>query len=120
MKRRFVALAIAFLFALSGALPLAASIAAAASACCKSGHSCCRRHAPEQSTTPAWTAAKECPSGCGLGPGVFSGTSLFAPHAAVAIEPVAAIQEQLRVAESRTAAVVFSSSLYQRPPPRSF
>jgi hypothetical protein len=120
MKRRILSLAIAFLFAVSGAVPLAATIAAAASACCKTGHSCCRRHAPEQSTAPAFAAAKECPAGCRLGPGVFSGSSLFAPQAAAEFQNVAPVQEQLRRSESRIATVIASTSLYQRPPPRGF
>src|SRR6267154_1563832 len=117
MKRRIISLAIAFLFAVSGVLPLAASIAAVASACCKTGHSCCRRHAPEQSTAPALTAARECPAGCRLGPGVFSGSTLFAPQALAVFEPVAPVQERLARTESRVAAVISTNSLYQRPPP---
>jgi hypothetical protein len=118
MKRRILALTIAFLFAASGALPIAASIAAVASACCKTGHSCCRRHAPEHSSAPAMTTAKECPAGCRLGPGLFSRSLLVAPQAPALFEPVAPVQERIRRSEARGASVVSLSSLYQRPPPR--
>jgi len=87
MKRR-ISLSHRFLFAVSGALPLAASIAAVATACCKTGHSCCRRHAPEQSSAPALTAARECPEGAGSARCILR-LSCLRRQASAVFEPVA-------------------------------